>query len=186
MAFAAVYDACVLFPIALRDLLIRLALTGLFRAKWTEQILGELAGALAEKYPDVAPQLDRQLELMRQAIPDVDVRNYARLIPIVPALPDPDDAHVVAAAMASGAEVIVTFNLARFPPEALGALDIEAQHPDVFVRHLVDLDRSAVESVVEQMARARTKPPVTYDALLDLIAVRGLPESSAALRRPGR
>src|SRR5689334_5738946 len=120
---------------------------------------------------------------MRSAIRDVDVRDYARLIPVVPPLPDPDDAHVVAAAMACGAEVIVTFNLGHFPPGILKPLGIEAQHPDTFVRHLVDLDREAVEAVIEAMAANKKNPPMTYDDVLDTLDARGLPKSAAALRR---
>src|SRR5882724_9556846 len=183
MAFTAVYDACVLYPISLRDLFIRLGQTGLFRAKWTERILDEFAEALLEKRPELKDSLDRQREQMRNAIRDVDVRDYARLIPVVPPLPDTKDAHVVAAAMACGAEVIVTFNLEDFPPEVLKPLGIEAQHPDTFVMHLIDLDREAVKAVIEAMAAIKKNPPMTYDQVLDTLANRGLPNSAASLRR---
>src|SRR5689334_9264129 len=120
---------------------------------------------------------------MRSAIRDVDVRDYARLIPVVPPLPEPDDAHVVAAAMACGADVIVTFNLGDFPPEVLEPLGIEAQHPDTFVMHLIDLDRGAVEAVIEAMSVNKKDPPMTYDEILDTLHARGLPRSASALRR---
>jgi PIN domain-containing protein len=183
MAFTAVYDACVLYPVSLRDLFIRLGQTGLFRAKWTERIIDEFVDALLEKRPDLKDSLERQRELMRNAIRDVDVRDYARLIPVVPQLPDVDDAHVVAAAMACGAEVIVTFNLGDFPDDVLKRLGIEAQHPDSFVMHLIDLDRGAIEAVIEAMSANRKDPPMTYDEILDTLHVRGLPRSAAELRR---
>jgi len=183
MAFTAVYDACVLYPVSLRDLFVRLGQTGLFRAKWTERILDEFVGALLEKRPALKDSLDRQREQMRNAIRDVDVRDYARLIPVVPALPDRDDAHVVAAAMACAAEVLVTFNLRHFPPEILKPLGIEAQHPDTFVMHLIDLDREAVETVIDAMAANKKSPPMTYEDVLDTLNGRGLPKSAAALRR---
>jgi hypothetical protein len=151
MAFTAVYDACVLYPVSLRDLFIRLGQTDMFRAKWTERIIDEFVDALLERRPELKDSLERQRELMRNAIRDVDVRDYARLIPVVPQLPDVDDAHVVAAAMACGAEVIVTFNLGDFPADVLKPLGIEAQHPDSFVLHLIDLDRRAIEAVIEAM-----------------------------------
>src|SRR5690606_31752428 len=137
--------------------------TGLFRPRWSERILQECAEALGREYPDLGNALDRQLELMKQALRDAEVLGYARLIPAVPSLPDPNDAHVVAAAMEAGAEVIVTFNLRDFPPEVLTPLKIEAQHPDTFVRHLIDLDREAVVAVIRDMAAARRRPPMTYD-----------------------
>ena len=74
---------------------IRLGQAELFRAKWTERILDEFIEALLEKRPELKDSLDRQREQMRNAIRDVDVRDYARLIPVLPALPDQDDAHVV-------------------------------------------------------------------------------------------
>jgi PIN domain len=114
MAFTAVYDACVLYPASLRDLFVRLCQTGLFRAKWTERILDEFVGALLKKRPALKDSLDRQREQMRNAIRDVDVRDYARLIPVVPALPDRDDAHVVAAAMACARRGARHFQLAAF------------------------------------------------------------------------
>lgn len=183
MAFTAVYDACVLYPVSLRDVFIRLGQTGLFRARWTERILDEFVDALLARHPDLRESLERQRDQMRNAIRDVDVRDYARLIPVVPPLPDPKDAHVVAAAMACGAEVIVTFNLGHFPGAVLRPLGIEAQHPDAFVRHLVDLDREAVEKVVDEMAAIKKKPPMTYDEVLETIRNRGLPNTAAALRR---
>lgn len=183
MAFTAVYDACVLYPVSLRDLFVRLGQTGLFRARWTERILDEFVDALLARRPDLRESIERQREQMRNAIRDVDVRDYARLIPVVPPLPDPKDAHVVAAAMACGAEVIVTFNLGHFPNDVLRPLGIEAQHPDTFVMHLVDLDREAVETVVEEMAAIKKKPPMTYDEVLETIRNRDLPNTAAALRR---
>jgi predicted nucleic acid-binding protein len=124
MAFTVVYDACILFPVALRDLFVRLGQTGLYSAKWTEQILEEWLQAVTRTYPDATVALAKQREQMRAAIRDVDVRGYSQLIPAVPALPDPNDAHVVAAAMAAKAEVIVTFNLGHFPASILEPLEI--------------------------------------------------------------
>jgi hypothetical protein len=182
VAFTVVYDACVLYPIALRDLFIRLAQTGLFRAKWTDRILNECFDSLLKERPDVRSSLERQRILMADAIPDVAVRDYARLIPVVPPLPDPDDSHVVAAAMASGAEVIVTFNLKDFPANVVGRLGIEAQHPDTFLSHVIDLDRPAVERVIRTMAEIRKQPPMTFDEVLERLRQLGLVESVKALR----
>jgi predicted nucleic acid-binding protein len=182
MAFTVVYDACVLFPVALRDLFIRLGQTGLFRPKWSERILQEFAEAVRHQYPDIGARLERQLDLMREALRDAEVVGYAQLIPAVPALPDPNDAHVVAAAMEARAEVIVTFNLGDFPTDVLAPLKMEAQHPDTFVRHLIDLERDALVAVISDMAAAKSHPPMTYDEVLDVLARRGLVQSAQALR----
>lgn len=111
MAFVVVYDACVLYPAPLRDLLIRLARTGLFRARWTEQILDECFRNLLANRTDLrAEQLNRTRELMVRAVPDCLVTAYEPLIDGLE-LPDADDRHVLAAAIRSAAQSIVTANL---------------------------------------------------------------------------
>ena len=98
-------------------------------------------------------------------------------------LPDENDRHVLAAAIRAGAQVIVTTNLRDFPKEALAPFDVEAQHPDVFVLHLVSLDPGAVLRVVTAQAAALRKPPSTVEQLLDTLESRGLVQSVAELRK---
>ncbi|MGA6162807.1 PIN domain-containing protein [Amycolatopsis magusensis] len=111
MNSVVLYDACVLYPSTLRDLLIRLAQAGLVRAKWSDRILDEVFGNLAENRPDLDPaQLDRTRKLMVTAVRDCLVTGYEPLIGAVE-LPDPDDRHVLAAAIKARAEILVTSNL---------------------------------------------------------------------------
>lgn len=99
MAFVVIYDACVLYPAPLRDLLIRLGLTGIVRVRWTEDILDECFRNILEQRPDLKPEaLQRTRELMRQAIPDCMVTGHEPLIDGL-TLPDDDDRHVLAAAI---------------------------------------------------------------------------------------
>ncbi|HVG58323.1 MAG TPA: hypothetical protein VNA24_07185 [Hyalangium sp.] len=80
MPFVVVYDACVLYPAPLRDLLVRLGLTGLVQAKWTEQILEECFRSIAQQRPDLTPQkLERSRRLLSEAIPDCQVKGYEAL-----------------------------------------------------------------------------------------------------------
>jgi predicted nucleic acid-binding protein len=119
MAFTALYDACVLYPAPLRDLLMQLALSGRFRAKWTNAIHDEWIRSLLRERPDLKPeQLERTRTLMNAHVRDCLVGNYESLISSL-SLPDPDDRHVLAAAIRARADVIVTFNLKDFPAEAL-------------------------------------------------------------------
>jgi predicted nucleic acid-binding protein len=142
-SFTAVYDACVLYPAPLRDLLLRVALTDLFRARWTEEIHAEWVRSLLERRPDLKPeQLRRTRELMNISVPDCLVTGYEGLVGALK-LPDPDDRHVLAAAIRCQAGVIVTYNLADFPSQALDPYGIAAQHPDEFVVHLFDLSPAA-------------------------------------------
>jgi hypothetical protein len=90
---------------------------------------------------------------------------------------------VLAAAIRCGAQVIVTANLQHFPPEALDPYDLEAQHPDTFVLHLLPLDPGAVLRVLEQQAAALKNPPMSIPELLETLEGRGLVQTVAELRR---
>ena len=182
MAFDATYDACVLHPAGLRDLLVRLATTGMFRAHWSADILDEMVRSILRRRPDLTEaQLARTRQLMCDAVPDCLTTGYEELIDGLH-LPDPDDRHVLAAAIRSGSQVIVTENLSDFPAHVLQTYNIEAQTPDVFLLHLVDLSPRAVFGVLEAQASALRNPPMDIDELLDHLAQSGLPRSIAALR----
>src|SRR5262245_16383071 len=129
----AVYDANILYPAPLRDLFIRLAQARLVRARWTDTIHDEWFRNVLKDNPQLSPErLARTRTLMNEAVRDCLVTGYEDLIESVTP-PDPDDRHVLAAAIRAGAGVIVTYNLADFPAEALARFDIEAQHPDDFL-----------------------------------------------------
>jgi hypothetical protein len=182
MAFVVIYDACVLYPAPLRDLLIRLARTGLFRAQWTELILDECFRNILANRPDLLPEaLVRTRELMIKAVPDCMVTGYEPLIDGVD-LPDVDDRHVLAAAIRAAAQAIVTANLDDFPAAKLEAYGVEAIHPDDFVLDLLDLAPGAVASVVVDQAAGLKNPLRTVADLLDTLRAQGLARSVAKLR----
>lgn len=183
MAFTALYDACVLYPAPLRDLLLQLALTDRFRAKWTDAIHDEWIRNLLEKRPDLtAIQLQRTRELMNVHVRDCLVEGYEPLIAGLK-LPDPRDRHVLAAAIHARADVIVTYNLGDFPADVLKTYGLEAQHPDEFIHHLTDLAPEAV-ALSAQRCRARLKnPPMTTEDYLATLAAQRLPQTIAFLRQ---
>lgn len=123
-SYSVLLDACVLYPQTLRDLLLTLAATGLFHAQWTERINQEWVEKLLLKNPDRRDQVLRTLELVNESVEDCLITGYEHLIASV-VLPDPDDRHVVAAALAGGVDAIVTFNLVDFPPDVLSQLGLE-------------------------------------------------------------
>ena len=97
--FTVVYDACVLYPAPLRDLLMHLALTDLYRARWSDAIHDEwIRNVLAKRDDLTLQQLERTRQLMNSHVRDSLVTGFEYLIPSI-ALPDPDDRHVVAAAI---------------------------------------------------------------------------------------
>lgn len=137
--FTALFDANVLYPAPLRDLLMQLALTDMFRARWTDQIHDEWIRNVLKNRPDLTTeQLTRTKELMNSHVRDCLVTGYEWVIPSLQ-LPDPDDRHVLAAAIKGEADGIVTINLADFPKTVLEEYELEAQHPDDFITSLMDL-----------------------------------------------
>jgi predicted nucleic acid-binding protein len=107
--FTVIFDACVLYPAPLRDLLTELAAAHIFQARWTEAIHDEWIRALLADRPDLSrEQLLRTKELMNRAVLDCLVSGYEYLIPSI-TLPDPNDRHVVAAAIHGRADAVVTF-----------------------------------------------------------------------------
>lgn len=182
MAFVVLYDACVLFPAPLRDILLRIAVTGIVRARWTERILDECFRNISEQRPDLKPNaLTRTRKLMNEAVPDCLVRDFEDLIEGL-RLPDPNDRHVLAAAIRAGAQAIVTFNLRDFPGDQLAPFGIEAIHPDDFVVDLIDLAPGVVTNVVTEQAAALRNPPRTIAEMLDTLRDQGLPQAVAKLR----
>jgi predicted nucleic acid-binding protein len=176
----AVYDANILYPASLRDLFIRLAHAGLVRAKWTEAIHDEWIRNVLKDNPQLsADRLARTRSLMNEAVRDCLVTGYEDLVDSL-TLPDPDDRHVLAAAIRAGANVIVTSNLKDFPPEALSRFDIEAVH------FLVELFNSAPADVCAAVKRQRQglrNPPKTAEELLATLEGQGLPQTVSALRQ---
>jgi cytosine/adenosine deaminase-related metal-dependent hydrolase len=181
MRFIVLLDACVLYPASLRDFIMRLAMTGLFAAKWTDQIHDEWIRNLLENRPELELQLARTRELMDQAIPDSLVTGYETLIDGL-SLPDPDDRHILAAAIRCGAQIIVTFNLQDFPQSALDPYGLEAMHPDVFVEHQLTLHQGLVITAAKRHRAALTNPPKTSEKYLESLAAQGLVVTADRLR----
>ncbi|MBI1374502.1 MAG: PIN domain-containing protein [Phycisphaera sp.] len=182
-SFTALYDACVLYPAPLRDFLMHLAVADLYRARWTDQIHDEWIDALLEKRPDLKrAQLERTRDLMNAHVRDCLVTGYESLIDGLD-LPDPDDRHVLAAAIRAGASVIVTFNLKDFPTDRLEPYGIEAQHPDEFIMHAIDLWPGAVCAVAKHHRSILKNPPKTVGQYLDTLARMELPNTVAQLRQ---
>ena len=157
--FTALFDACVLYPAPLRDLLMELALTDLFRAKWTNEIHDEWIRNLLKNRPDLTlERLQITRDKMNLHIQDSLVENYQSLIPSL-TLPDQHDRQVLAAAIYAKADVIITFNLSDFPTESLEIYGIEAQHPDEFISHLIDLAPPLVYKAIQEI-QTRLKNPL--------------------------
>ena len=180
--FTVVYDACVLYPAPLRDLLMRLALTDLYRARWSEQIHDEWISAVLRNRPDLSrQQLERTRSLMNAYVRDALVDGHQSLIPALE-LPDPDDRHVLAAAIKCGADLIITFNLDDFPDHALASYGLGACHPDPFLVDQLNLDAERVCMAMKQHRASLKKRPKTVEEYLATLEEQGLGGFSQAAR----
>jgi hypothetical protein len=181
----ALLDACVLYPAALRDLLMHLALEDLFRPKWTEAIHDEWIRSLLLNRPDLDwRRLNRTRRLMNRAVPDATVEGYERWIEQV-GLPDPQDRHVVAAAIEGGVESIVTFNVKHFPKSVLSTYGIEAEQPDSFVGRLLSFDEAAVCAAVKRQRENLGNPRTSVEHFLSTLDKQGLKSVAFVLRQLG-
>lgn len=179
-----VYDACVLYPFYLRDLLVRLAMTGLFRAKWTDEIQDEWARNPSANEGIPAERLGRTRRLMDRAVPDARVTGYENRIP-TRTLPDADDRHVLAAAIECSATGIVTLNLPDFPRAALSPHGIEAVHPDDFVRTLLAAHTDQVVQALRVQRAAYRDPALAPNEFIATLDRCGLARTAAVLRLDG-
>ncbi|OOE90878.1 PIN domain-containing protein [Salinivibrio sharmensis] len=181
-SYTVILDACVMYPAPLRSYLMYLSNTGLFRARWTEQIHDEWIRNLRRNNPDVDPErLARTRQLMNAHVPDCLIEGYEPLIDGL-TLSDVDDRHVVAAAIKGQAESIITFNLKDFPSEALDPLGLSAIHPDEFLCDMFELDSSACVKAAQQQRRALKNPPMTSDDFLACLQRQKLPSFVSKLR----
>jgi predicted nucleic acid-binding protein len=171
----AFFDANVLYPSGLRNFLMHLTLTGIFRAHRSAEVHDEWIRNLLENRPDITrDKLERTRRLMDQAAPDALVTGYESLVDSLD-LPDRNDRHVLAAAIRCGASVIVTLNLADFPSLALRNFSIEAQHPDEFVLALLETFPDSVLEAARTHRASLMNPPKTQQEYLAELGAHGGP-----------
>ena len=178
----AVLDANVLYPQVLRDVLLSLSFSGVYAARWSDKIHDEWTRNLQKQRPDLLPaQLERTRRLMNEQIEDSLVEGYEYLIPTLE-LPDPDDRHVLAAAVHSQSEIIVTWNLKDFPQRALDKHAITAMSPDQFLsERFAEKPALVIAALAEQRQRMKN-PPQTPTQFLDSLQRQRLTRFVAILR----
>lgn len=179
--FTAILDANVLYPQLIRDTLLSLAVANLYHARWSRTIHEEWTRNLAKDRPEWAAKLPAVVELMNASVPDCLVTHYEKLVPSIE-LPDPDDRHVVAAAIVGHADAIVTFNTKDFPPALLQPYGIEVQHPDEFLMNQLQLQKIPALSAIKKMRARWTNPERPALALIAAFEKRGLPLTADLLR----
>lgn len=179
--FVVLLDANVLYPFRKRDVLLRFYNAGLFRARWSEEILSEWTRNLLEDRPELKASIDSQQATLRKVFPDALVSGYEPLESGLN-LPDKDDHHVLAAAIQCGAQHIITDNIRDFPAASLDQFEIEAIEADEFLARTFELYTAEAMNVLRELRKHYKNPPFTpSEFVLDLTA-KGMPKLAAQVR----
>lgn len=181
--FTAFFDANVFYGARLRSLVVELAQTKLFRARWSEHIQDEWIRNLLRNRPELSvATLERTRRSMDTSVLDCLVTGYAGLIETL-ALPDPDDRHVLAAAIIGRASCIVTFNLTHFPSDYLGSFNLHAVHPDDFLLDTESLDPTVFADAIVSDFRHYLNPPLSFADYVASLAKAGVPKAAAEIEK---
>ncbi|MBC1236839.1 PIN domain-containing protein [Nostoc sp. 2RC] len=166
--YLVLLDSCVMFPMYLRDILLRCARAGFYLPYWSQEILN---GATRNLVITGKMSDERAMKLegtIKAAFPEAMVEVPNGLAEIM--TNHVGDRHVLAAAVVAKANIIVTSNLKHFQPKDLARWEIEAQHPDTFLTHLYDLDPDSILQVIQRWSQDLRKPPLTFIQLLALLS----------------
>lgn len=163
----ALFDACVLIPINLCDLVLRLAEAEVFTPLWTEEILDEVERNLVTGIGLPREKAARRMQFMVAAFPEAMVTGYRPLTDSMTC--ESKDRHVLAGAVRSGAEALVTANLKDFPLKSTAPYDVEVVHPDTFLLEQLDLHGKETLQVIRETAARRNRPPNTERDILSAL-----------------
>lgn len=170
--FTCVLDTNVIYPLEIRDLLFWFAYYDLYTPKWSVHIFEEWEDVMKRKnVPSL--EISKRINRANQAFPDALVTNYDKLIDGLE-LPDSDDRHVLAAAIKTNANVIVTNNVKDFPEEYVNSFGLAVKTADDFLTDIIDLNPEAATSAFKELVLNRTNPDLDQFEVLDILRNRGL------------
>jgi predicted nucleic acid-binding protein len=181
--FTAFFDSNVFFGARLRSIIMTLAQTNAFRARWSEDVHREWMQAVIKRRPELTlHDLESTRRQIDAAVLDCLVTGYEGLTTSLN-LPDPKDCHVLAAAIVAKSSAIVTFNLKHFPDEALRPYGIHAVHPDKFLLDIDGLTNEALFRAVEADRKHYANPPLALDDYLNDLRAAGVPETANHIKK---
>jgi predicted nucleic acid-binding protein len=181
MTFPVVLDTCVLFPMYLRDSLLRLAAADLFQPVWSPQILSELERVLVREGFTNSSQATRIIRLMRENFPSAEITEHEPLIDAMTC--DEADRHVLAAAVKAGASILVTANRSDFPARSTEPYEIEVLSPDELLLDLLDTAPTLVVRTLTRQAERYKREPTTLHGLLAALGRAGASNFADEVRR---
>ena len=174
--FTSVLDTNIIHPIVIRDLLFWFAYYDLFTPKWSNHIFDEWINLMKSKGAS-NQDIEKRLNNAQSAFPDALVENYESLIDGL-TLPDMKDRHVLAAAIKTNANVIVTNNLKDFPKEYLATFGLSVKSADDFITDIIDLNQETAVKAFKEMVLHKRNPDLDEYEVLDTLRKNGLGESA--------
>jgi predicted nucleic acid-binding protein len=174
--FTAVLDTNVIYPVIIRDILFWFAHYDLYTPKWSEHIFDEWKKVIREKGLS-EEEANKRIEKANSAFPDAFVKNYQGLIDNLN-LPDEDDRHILAAAIKTNANLIVTNNIKDFPEEYLQSFGLNAKTADDFLTDIIDLNHEQAVAAFKEMVLNKKNPKMDEFAVLDQLRKSGLTDTA--------
>lgn len=174
--FTCVLDTNVIFPIEIRDLLFWFAHDDLFTPKWSRHIFDEWERVMRAKNVH-EDEILKRIKWANLAFPDALVENYENFMDGLE-LPDPNDRHVLAVAIKSSANVIVTNNLKDFPPDYLATFGLAAKNADDFLTDTIDLNADVAINSFRKLVLNRRNPNLDEYQVLEALRRNGLVETA--------
>lgn len=174
--FTAVLDTNVVYPVIIRDILFWFAYYDLYTPKWSEHIFDEWKRVMIERGVS-EEEANKRISKANAAFPDALVQNYKGLIDHFE-LPDKDDRHVLAAAIKTNANLIVTNNIKDFPEEYLQSFSLNAKTADDFLTDIIDLNQEQAVSAFKEMVLNKKNPKQDEFEVLDLLRNSGLKDTA--------
>ncbi len=174
--FTCVLDTNVFYPLWIRDLLLWFAYHDLYTPKWSKHIFDEWLEVMIRKGIPEEEALKRT-EKVNAAFPDALVENYEPLIATLK-LPDNKDKHVLAAAIKTNANLIVTNNLKDFPEAYLSSFGLSAKCADDFFTDIIDLNHEKSIKAFRDLVLAKKNPPYDELEVLDIFRNNGLKDTA--------
>ena len=174
--YTCVLDTNVIYPIEIRDLLFWFAYYELYTPKWSNHIFEEWKNVMIRKGIPEA-EVNKRISKAQLAFPDALVENYESLIDGLE-LPDSKDRHVLAAAIKTNANVIVTNNLKDFPEEYLSTFGLKVKGIDEFITDIIDLNPERAIQAFKDLVLNRTNPDLDEFQILDRLRKIGLIDSA--------
>ncbi|HEX5150056.1 MAG TPA: PIN domain-containing protein [Parafilimonas sp.] len=174
--FKAVLDTNVIYPVIIRDLLFWFAHYDLYTPKWSNNIFDEWRDVMERK--GVPPEeAEKRVQKANLAFPDALVQNYEALIKTLK-LPDSKDCHVLAAAIKTNADLIVTNNIKDFPEGYLDSFGLKAKTADDFLTDIIDLNPDRAIAAFKEMVLHKKNPDLDEYQVLDLLRKNGLTDTA--------